>query len=50
MAKVKLKGMRSHGRMMLSGFARNGINIKNIPPYFEIEIDTNNITVREKEK
>ncbi len=48
--KVKLKGIRMHGRLYLSGLKRGGIDIKNIPPYFEIEIDTSKIKKRIKEK
>ena len=48
--KIKLKGIRMHGRLYLSGLKRAGINIKKIPPYFEIEIDMNKIKSREKGK
>jgi len=50
MAKIKLKGMRMHGRLYLSGMQRAGINDKKIPAYFEIEIDTDTIKERKKEK
>lgn len=47
-SKVVLTGMRTHGRMMLSGFKKEGINIKNIPAYFTIEVDISSIKIREK--
>lgn len=48
--KVKLKGIRMHGRLYLSGLARAGVDIKKIPPYFDIEIDTEKIKERVKER
>ena len=44
--KVRLTAFRSHGRILLSGFVRKGIKIKDIPPYFTIEIDTDTIKER----
>jgi hypothetical protein len=48
--KIKLKGSRAHGRLYLSGMKTQGVDIKKIPPFFEIEIETNNIVAREKSK
>ena len=48
--KVKLKGIRSHGNIRLSGLKSQGIDIKKIHPYFEIEIETDTIVPREKSK
>jgi len=47
---IKLKGIRQHGRLYLSGLKREGISIKKIPPYFEIEIDIDKIKERRKGK
>lgn len=46
--KIKLRGMRMHGRLYLSGLKSQGVDIKSIPPYFEIEVDTSKIKERKK--
>ena len=44
--KVKLKGIRSHGKMQISGIGKLGVRI---PPYFEVEIGTDTIKERKLE-
>ena len=48
--KLKLNGLRSYCSIRLSGFKRAGFNVKKIPAYFSIIIDTNLIKQRTKEK
>lgn len=48
--KIKLLGIRMHGRLYLSGLERSGMKMKKIPPYFTVEIETDSIKSREKGK
>ena len=50
MVKIRVTGMRSHNRLMLSGLNDQGVKVRDIPPYFTIEIDTDTIKPRKKSK
>lgn len=48
--KIVVKGMRAHGRLLLSGIVKQGVDLKKIPPYFTIEINIKSIKKREKSR
>ncbi len=50
MAKVILKGTRSHHRINISGLVEAGINIRKIPAFFNLEVDTENIKITRRER